>query len=213
MSEDKHFKNIIEALLFATDKPLSVDEIKQAFDDATSGQIEAAIQALGEEYAAQDRGFRLAELAGGYQLVTDTRYAEYLKKFFQAREKKKLSQASLESLSVIAYKQPVTRADIEFIRGVNVDGALKTLLEKNLVKIVGRKDVPGRPMLYGTTKEFLDHFGLKSLKELPALNEYTLKDIDSHLLPPELKAGAGSAEETPVEAEAAADAAEEKEEA
>ena len=96
---------------------------------------------------------------------------------------------------MIAYRQPVTRADIEFIRGVNVDGAIKTLLEKGLVKIVGRKEVPGRPMLYGTTKEFLDHFGLSAVKDLPALAEYSLKDLDPNLLPPELKMSEKSASE------------------
>lgn len=186
--EDKNFRNILEALLFATDKPLSIQEIKTAFEgEVSASQIEKELGYLKEGYEAEDRGFKLVEIAGGYQLATDPRYSDYLKRFYQSREKKKLSQASLETLAVIAYRQPVTRADIEFIRGVSVDGAIRTLLEKNLVKITGRKEVPGRPMLYGTTNEFLDHFALKSLQELPALNEYTLKDIDSHLLPPELK--------------------------
>jgi segregation and condensation protein B len=104
--------------------------------------------------------------------------------FLQAKDKKKLSQASLETLSIIAYKQPLTRAEIEFIRGVNVDGAIKTLLEKGLVRISGRKEVPGRPILYSTTKDFLDHFGLGSLKDLPKLAEFSEKDIE---LPEHLK--------------------------
>lgn len=187
--QDNELKFVIEALLFASERPLTVEQIKQAFDEKLSDQdVSESLQALKADYETQGRGFRLFEIAGGYQLVTDPRFGSYLKKFYQEREKKRLSQASLETLSVIAYRQPVTRADIEFIRGVNVDGAIKTLLEKGLVKIVGRKEVPGRPMLYGTTKEFLDHFGLSAVKDLPSLAEYSLKDLDPNLLPPELKA-------------------------
>lgn len=189
MPNDQDLKYAIEALLFASERPLSPEQIREAFpaEGGSASQIRACLDELKAEYEAQDRGFRLCEIAGGFQLATDDRFAPYLKRFFQSREKRRLSQASLETLSVIAYRQPVTRADIEFIRGVNVDGALKTLLEKGLVRITGRKEVPGRPMLYGTTKEFLEHFGLASVKELPALNEFTLKDIDENLLPPELK--------------------------
>lgn len=186
--QNDELKAVIEALLFASEKPLSVEELKEAFEEKlTSEDIAESLNGLKADYQNQNRGIRLFEMAGGYQFVTDSRLAPYLKRFYQEREKKRLSQASLETLSVVAYRQPVTRADIEFIRGVNVDGAIGTLLEKGLVKIVGRKEVPGRPMLYGTTKAFLDHFGLKSVKELPALSEYTLKDIEPHLLPPELK--------------------------
>ena len=187
MSTDD-LKNVIEAILFATERPLTIDDLKEGFEEKlTNEEISEILDQLKLDYENQNRGFRLTEMAGGYQLVTDSRLAPYLKRFYQEREKKKLSQASLETLSVVAYRQPVTRADIEGIRGVNVDGAIRTLLEKGLVKIVGRKEVPGRPMLYGTTKVFLDHFGLKSVKDLPALNEYTLKDIEPNLLPPELK--------------------------
>ena len=181
-------KFVIEAVLLASEKPLGIDQLKQAFEEALSAEeLRGCLQALKEEYEAQARGFRLVELAGGWQLVTDALLAPYLKRFFQSREKKKLSQGALETLSVVAYKQPVTRADIEFIRGVNVDGALKALLEKRLVRLVGRKEVPGRPMLVGTTREFLDHFGLNTLQALPSLTEFTEKDISSQLLPPELK--------------------------
>ncbi len=119
--------------------------------------------------------------------MSDPRFAETLKKFYQSRIKKRLTQAALETLSVIAYRQPVTRADVEFIRGVNIDGALKSLLEKNLVKIAGRKDVPGRPMLYGTTPQFLEHFGLNSLADLPPLKSYSEKDLDPALIPPGMR--------------------------
>jgi len=201
---DTELKYAIEALLFASERPLTVDEIQEAFSaeggslpdrqaGASGGQegvsekdVREYLAELKKEYETQSRGFKLFEIAGGWQLVTDERFSSYLKKFYQSREKKRLSRASLETLSVIAYKQPVTRADIEAIRGVNVDGALKTLLEKGLARIAGRKEVPGRPILYRTTKEFLEHFGLNSVKELPPLKEFTLKDIEGHLLPPEL---------------------------
>ena len=203
--QDNELKYVIEALLFASERPLTIEQIKQAFsaegvrlpdgqgsasggDESVSAEdVSASLEALRSDYENQGRGFRLFGIAGGFQLVTDPRFGPYLKKFYQEREKKRLSQASLETLSVIAYRQPVTRADIEFIRGVNVDGAIKTLLEKGLVKIVGRKEVPGRPMLYSTTKEFLDHFGLSAVKDLPSLAEYNFKDLDPDLLPPELK--------------------------
>ena len=189
---DNNFKSAIEALLFASERPLSPEEIKKAFDDQVStADIREAVEALRNEYDREERGFRVYEIAGGFQLASDIRFAEILKRFYQSREKKKISQAGLETLSVIAYRQPVTRADIEAIRGVNVDGAIKTLMEKGLIKISGRKEVPGRPILYGTTQGFLEHFGLRSVQELPPLSEYSLKDLDPNLLPPELKNDAG----------------------
>ena len=178
----------IEALLFASEKPLSVEEIQQAFEDGVSAkQVRDEVDALRCECEAERRGFRVYEIAGGFQLASAIDFAEVLKRFYQAREKRKMTPASLETLSVVAYRQPVTRADIEAVRGVNVDAAVKGLLEKGLVRIIGRKEVPGRPILYGTTREFLEHFGLKSLEELPPLSEYSLKDLDPSLLPPELK--------------------------
>ena len=180
----------IEALLFTSEKPLSAEELKEAFtDDVSLKDIRSEIDALREECEAERRGFRVYEIAEGFQLASAIDFAEVLRRFYQAREKKKMTPASLETLSVIAYRQPATRADIEAVRGVNVDAAVKGLLEKGLIRITGRKEVPGRPILYGTTREFLEHFGLKSLAELPALSEYSLKDLDPSLLPPELKQG------------------------
>ncbi|HTL71479.1 MAG TPA: SMC-Scp complex subunit ScpB [Candidatus Eisenbacteria bacterium] len=188
-------KHAIEALLFASERPLQIEEIREAFEEALSAEdVKKSLAELRAEYEAQGRGFRLFEIAGGYQLVTDPRFEGYLKKFYAARMKKKLSQATLETLSIVAYRQPVTRADIEFIRGVNVDGAVKTLLEKGLIKIAGKKEVPGRPLLYATTPAFLEHFGLNSVKDLPALNQYTEKDLDPSLLPPEMKRPEAAAE-------------------
>ena len=186
-------KYAIEALLFASERPILVPEIRQAFsaesakDSVSESDIRGSLSSLKNEYEAQNRGFRLFEIAGGYQLVSDPRFSGTLKKFYQSRLKKRLTQATLETLSVIAYRQPVGRADIEFIRGVNIDGALGTLLEKNLVRVVGRKEAPGRPMLYGTTGEFLEHFGLSSIADLPPLKNYTENDLDPGLLPPQMK--------------------------
>ncbi len=196
-------KSAIEALLFASERPLTAEEIKSAFPQEASNpsegevpsivagvstaDIREQIEILKNEYESQNRGFRIYEIANGYQIASDIRFAEVLRRFYISREKKKISQAGLETLSVIAYRQPVTRAEIEAIRGVNVDGAVKTLMEKGMIRIAGRKDVPGRPLLYGTTNEFLEHFGLKSLQELPPLSEYSLKDLDPSLLPPEMK--------------------------
>jgi segregation and condensation protein B len=203
VAEDQ-LKYAVEALLFASEKPLSAEEIRQAFEPGiTVADVREAIYTLKADYDAQGRGFRLFEIAEGFQLMTDPRFADYLKRFYTSREKKRVSPASLETLAVIAYKQPVTKADIEFIRGVNVDGPMKTLLEKSLIKITGKKEVPGHPFLYGTTKEFLDHFGLKSIQDLPPLKEFTEKDIADHLLPPEMKMSSGA--EALAEAEAAAE--------
>lgn len=199
--EQDELRFAIEAVLFASGRPLTADELKAAFEEKLeTADIEARLESLKTEYESQNRGFRLAQIAGGWQVVSDERFSAYLKRFYQDREKKRLSPASLETLSVIAYRQPVTKADIEFIRGVNVDGALKTLLERGLVKMAGRKEVPGRPILYGTTSAFLDHFGLHTLKDLPPLKEYTLKDIPENLLPPEMRQAqtAESGEAAPV---------------
>jgi segregation and condensation protein B len=186
--DGSELKKSIEALLFASERPLSIEEIREAFpEDVSMSDIHVQINDLRSEYEAQRRGFRLYEIAGGFQLASAVDFAEVLKRFYQSRDKKKMSPASLETLSVIAYRQPVTRADIEAIRGVNVDAAVKGLMEKGLIRIIGRKEVPGRPILYGTTRDFLERFGLKSLEELPPLSEYTLKDLDPNLLPPEMK--------------------------
>ena len=195
---------ILEAILFASDSSLTADELKDAFDgEISTAAVKAALSELEKEYESLGRGFALKEIAGGYQILTHERFSSHLKRFYQSREKKRLSPASLETLSVVAYKQPVTKADIEFVRGVNVDGPLRTLLEKNLIKIAGRKEVPGRPILYGTTKEFLAHFGLNSVKELPPLSEFSEKDIDQNLLPPQMRAVTHSEAVAEIEAETA----------
>lgn len=185
---DSNLKHAVEALLFASERPLTVKEIRDAFEeDLGAGQVEEHLALLRDEYEREGRGFRLFEIAGGWQLVSDPRFSSTLKRFYQSREKKRLTQASLETLAVIAYRQPVTRADVEFVRGVNVDGAIKTLSDRMLIRVTGRKEVPGRPILYGTTDEFLEYFGLKSLADLPPLAQFTEKDIADQLVPPQLR--------------------------
>ena len=171
-------KNIIEAMLFVSDKPLFINEIKGVLEDLDVKEVKEVIACLAKEYEDTRRGFRLKEIAGGYQIVTDTVFAPWLQKLYKTSGADRLRGPSLETLAIIAYKQPVTKPEIEAIRGVNVDGVLKTLVEKTLIRVVGRKDTVGRPILYGTTSEFLQYFGLNSLDELPRLEEFNITEKD-----------------------------------
>lgn len=171
MSEDREKKSVLEALLFLSGEVLTVSTIKEILeiDDSETARL------LGElisEYQNRNSGLLIVEVAHGYQMVTNPEYAEWVRKFKSTHASSKLSMPALETLAIIAYKQPIIRAEIEQIRGVNSDSAIKTLYEKRLIKIMGRKEAPGRPFLYGTTREFLQYFGLKDLSELP-----TLKDL------------------------------------
>lgn len=160
-------QRIIEALLFVLAEPLPEKRIRQLLPDLSSSQIKAIIEKLNSEYAAQHRAFRILEIAEGYQFMTDEELAPWIKKALCPPKPASVSKASLETLAIVAYRQPSTKAEIEAIRGVDVGGALDTLVEKGFVKVVGRKDTPGKPYLYGTTSEFLRHFGLKSIDALP----------------------------------------------
>jgi segregation and condensation protein B len=183
-------KKIIEALLFTSEKPITIEQMKEVLEEVDAKDIKTALAELQKEYETLGRSFKVYELAGGYQMVTMPEFADYLKKFYRVKSKDKLTKPALETLAIVAYRQPITKADIEDIRGVNVDGVVKTLADRQLIKITGRKDAPGRPILYGTTKEFLDRFGLSSLNELPKLGEFTESDIDLS----ELKQGLGGQE-------------------
>jgi segregation and condensation protein B len=142
------------------------------------------MRSLGNELEQEGRGIRLAEVAGGYRLVTKQEYAPWIKRLDKAKSAAKLSRSALESLAIIAYKQPIVRSEIEEIRGVETSGVVRTLLERKLVRIVGRKEVPGRPIMYGTTKFFLEHFGLNDLSQLPPLREFKeLGESEQALLP------------------------------
>ncbi|MEK7849884.1 MAG: SMC-Scp complex subunit ScpB [Candidatus Omnitrophota bacterium] len=194
--EHEKIRSAIESLVFTSDKPLFIDDIKKLFDNLEASKIRELIESLQKELLDRSSGLRIIEIAGGFQMVTSPDNAEIIKSFYKIKHTDKLSGPSLETLSIIAYKQPVTRIDIEAIRGVNVDGVIKSLLEKNLIRIVGRKEVIGRPFVYGTTRLFLDYFGLKSLAELPKIEEFAQQDM---LL--DVKLASGEGEITPLSKE------------
>lgn len=158
----------VEALLFAYDKPLNIDKISEVLN-TTKGEVMNILKHLQTIYDEKSRGVQLYKIAGGYQLLTKPHLEKYLKRLCTHSFNYSLSRPCLETLAIILYKQPITRADIEAIRGVNAETALKSLIEKNLVKEVGRLDAPGRPILYATTKDCLDYLGIDSLNDLPKI--------------------------------------------
>lgn len=166
----KRLRSILESLLFASGDPVPLARLAQVLPGYEKRDITRTLNELGEEYARDERGFRLEQVAGGYQLRTSRANAEFVKTLLAARPVR-LTRAALETLAVVAYRQPVTRPEIEAIRGVDADAVLTTLLERRLVRVLGRKDVVGRPLLYGTTPQFLETFGLKDLSSLPTLEE------------------------------------------
>ncbi|MEA3231779.1 MAG: SMC-Scp complex subunit ScpB [Thermodesulfobacteriota bacterium] len=159
-------KNILESLLFVADEPLNVERFKKIIPQTDTHQIRQTMVDLAAEYDTRKTSFYLSEVAGGYQLRTRPAYTEWIRRLVQPKPAR-LSRAALETLAIIAYKQPVLRADIEHIRGVDSGGVLRLLMERNLIRILGRKEIPGRPLIYATTKLFLEVFGLKDLKDLP----------------------------------------------
>jgi segregation and condensation protein B len=177
--------NVVEALLFSAQKPLSIREMTAAIKGAgpedelspnefartSEAQVAGVVEELKIGYVEQQRAFQLVEKAEGWQLTTDPAYAEWVRQLFPGPKPARLTAPALETLAIIAYRQPITRADVEAVRGVTIDGVLQTLMERGLVKIAGRAEIPGRPLLYETTQFFLDHFGLRNLDELPNVEE------------------------------------------
>ena len=163
-------ESVTEAVLFASDEPLTAARLANIVE-VTTTQIREHIESLNNKYQAGNHAFRIEQIAGGYQMLTLSTYNHWLKQLLRVRSETKLSPAALETLAIIAYKQPVIRADIEAIRGVAVGEVIRSLCYKGLVKIVGRAEVLGRPMLYGTSKKFLEVFGLNTLKDLPKIEE------------------------------------------
>src|SRR5205814_4410342 len=157
----------LEALLFSTHHPLTAGRLAEMLELEATKPVRRAIAELNEQYVTSDRSFRIEQVAGGYQMLTLPDFGEILKKLHQREVDAKLTKAALETLAIIAYKQPILRADIEAIRGVACGETIRNLMEKHLVKIAGRAEEPGRPILYGTTKRFLELFGMNSLKDLP----------------------------------------------
>jgi len=186
-----NLSHVTEALLFSAHKPLSTKEIvdllhgagaedefsPNEFAKVRQPDVAAAIEQLKVEYIQNEHGFQLVEKANGWQLVSDPKYAQWVRGLFPAPKPARLSSPGLETLAIIAYRQPITRADVEAVRGVTIDGVLQTLMERGLVKISGRAEIPGRPLLYETTEFFLDHFGLRNLDELPNVEELRTRHL------------------------------------
>ena len=204
-----NLSQVVEALLFSAQKPLSTREIVSAikgagdadelmpneFSRVTEAKVAAALEQLKIEYIEQNRAFQLIEKAEGWQLVSDPAYAPWVRQLFPAAKPARLTPPSLETLAIVAYRQPITRADVEAVRGVAVDGVLQSLMERGLVKIAGRAEVPGRPLLYETTQFFLEHFGLRDLDELPNAEE-----LRKRYLPSALRKEVAAANDTPTAA-------------
>jgi segregation and condensation protein B len=184
--DDREIKSILETFLFLSEEPLEPDKIKGLLDGVASEKVKDFFEELKSEYDDRKGGLQIVEIAGGYQILTKTEFAPWVKKFNLVRLSSRLSKAAVETLAIIAYKQPIIRAEIEVIRGVNIEGILKNLLERRLIRIIGRRDIPGRPLMYGTTKEFLQYFGLKDLSELPTLKEFKETEVIGNQGVPEL---------------------------
>ena len=174
----------IEALIFTTEHPITVKEIKSVLDetfdtDFTEDDILARVETLRATYAQETFAFEIMGISGGFQFLTKPPYHAVIGTFLKQTTKKRLSQAALETLSIVAYKQPISKTEIEQIRGVSCDYAMQKLLEKELVAILGRSEAPGRPLLYGTSDRFMDYFGIKSLRDLPKLKDF--KEVDNEI--------------------------------
>ena len=163
-------KNIIESLLFVADEPLTIDRFKKIIAGAETKEVREALEELTTDYETRQGGFFLNHVAGGYQIRTRPEYMEWIKRLLQPKPMR-LSKAALETLAIIAYKQPVIRSDVEHIRGVDCGGVLRVLLERKFIRVLGRKEIAGRPLIYATTKRFLEVFDLKNLKDLPTPKE------------------------------------------
>jgi segregation and condensation protein B len=164
-------ETVIEAVLFASDEPLNPKRLVEIAEAGSVKDVKAAIKSLNKKYKQSNHSFRIEKISGGFQMMTLSAYNSWISKLIKVRSDNKLSPAALETLAIVSYKQPIIRADIEAIRGVASGEVLRSLMFKGLVKIVGRAEILGRPMLYGTTKKFLDVFGLASLKDLPKIEE------------------------------------------
>ncbi len=180
LSRKSNLKSVIESMLFVSGEPLSLREISNNLE-IKDKVIEEVIKEMMNEYEEKSRGIKLISIDGAYQLVTKSENSDYIQKLLKKNKKHSLSQASIESLAIIAYKQPITRIDIDEIRGVKSESAIQKLVERGLIKDIGRLEVPGRPILYGTTDEFLRQFGLKTIKELPSLDLYSDKETQSSM--------------------------------
>ena len=174
--DDGQAKQIVEALLFVMGQPVSLKRLAEVLQGVETAQLRQCLHTLQAEYAAAGHAFQIQEVAGGYQLATDQALAPWIRRALQGAKPDAVSKAALETLAIVAYRQPITKAEIEAIRGVDVTASLEALLERQFVRVAGRKDTAGRPFLYGTTTEFLRHFGLRSLEALPRMAQPTLSE-------------------------------------
>lgn len=170
---ENNIKHAIEALMFSSDKPLTLEQLKNALDIQSKEDVSLAIKELQQEYEDSNRGMRIVEIAGGFQMIASVNFSSFLRKLYKDKKIERLSKPALETLAIIAYKQPITKMEIESLRGVNIDGVMDSLVDKDLIRISGRKKTAGRPFVYGTTKRFLEYFGLKSLDELPKMEKFS----------------------------------------
>ncbi len=176
-STSENLRAAVEAMLFASEKPLLIEQVKKVLDNMPADQVRRIIEELKADYESDSRGIRIFEVAGGFQMIANPAFAPFLKKLFKGPQSAdKLSKSGTETLAIIAYKQPLSKLEIEALRQVNVDGVIQTLLDRGLIRVVGRKKTPGRPKVYGTTRQFLEYFGLKSLEELPKIENFPVPD-------------------------------------
>lgn len=175
--EDAELKKVLETLLFITDAPLPVNRLAQLCEIRSKDRVEALLQELRKTYDEEGRTLQVMQVAGGWQLATRPEHGLWVRKLYQNKMTVRLTQAALETLCIIAYKQPLTRAEVEAIRGVEVIGPLETLTQRKLITVVGRRESIGRPILYGTTSEFLRQFGLNSLDDLPKLESFNIENV------------------------------------
>lgn len=161
---------VVEALLFAAEQPVNIAQLQSLIPGSDTGMLKDAVKRLKQEYETNGRGMRVDEVAGGYRMTTASGLSGFVRRLYRQRRSDKLSRPAMETLAIIAYKQPVTRQEIQSLRSVNIDGVMKSLLERNLIRITGKKDAPGRPFVFGTTRQFLEYFGLNSIDDMPKLD-------------------------------------------
>jgi segregation and condensation protein B len=170
--QGEKLRAIVEALVFAAEEPLTLDDLVDLFPAAGKGTLQSTLDSVVQSCQAEDRGLMVQQVAGGYRMTTRPELGEWVRALFRSRNRRRLSTQALETLAIVAYRQPITTPEIQAIRGTDPTSVLEALLEKRLVRILGRKKVVGKPFLYGTTREFLAHFGLNSLQDLPEIAEF-----------------------------------------
>lgn len=196
LASNEDLRGIIESLLFVANEPLTVERLAE-LTEAEESAIRNTLAEIEEEYRKQNRGFQLKEISGGYRLYTHPGYAEYVEKLVLTSDYRRLTQAALETLAIIAYKQPITRAEISAIRGVNVDAVLYSLQDKGLIREIGREKTPGQPILYGTTEVFLEKFGLTDISQLPPLEQFQPDEATKERIRVNLTSAAQGEQEAP----------------